>query len=135
MYTHEAALVHDRALHPFPSHSSTGMLLWNGSDGARLLDEDMAAGKHLQMKPEELFETRPEYLPFGKERFAKRIDQMKEKAKDFGATPGQASSKKRAAKLPTGLKERSRKHLRGPYINNDESNSKQEAVVNEVALI
>ena len=83
---------------------------WEGSDADRWLRVDIASKKHLEMKPELLFATRPCYQPFGKKRFAKRIDQIVESAKPFGATPGQSKSK-RGKKLPTGLAEKSRKTL------------------------
>ena len=109
-------LLHDRALHPVPTHASNGMILWEGSDAAHWLDVDMAANKHLEMKPELLFATRECYEPFGKKRFAQRIDQMKQKAKVFGATPGQA----KGTVLPKGNRHRSRKNILDPFVNEEE---------------
>ena len=118
-----AALAHDRALHPKPTHAPNGVILWENSDAAAWLDFDMSAGKHLQMTPEELFATRAVYEPFGKKRFAKRIDQLKQKEKEFGKTPGQSTGKK----LPKGLKKRSRKRLLDPYVNDDDNAGEDEA--------
>lgn len=37
---------------------------WPGSDAERLLNQDIKAGKHLEMKPRELLASRPEYAPW-----------------------------------------------------------------------
>ena len=66
------------------------------------------------MTPQELRATRPCYQLFSKDRFAKRIDQLKQKSKEFGATPGQRRV------LPSGIKERSRKRQLDPYVNDVE---------------
>ena len=108
-------LAHDRILHPPPgTHASNGLLLWEGSEADHWLRVDMTAGLHLVMTKTELFESRDCYLPFGKTRFTKRIDQITEKGKEFGATPGQNNNKK---KLPRGLKGKSRKALLDKYVN------------------
>ena len=93
------------------------MILWEGSNAARWLDVDMAAGQHLLMSPQELFATRECYEPFGKKRFAQRIDQLKQKAKEFGFTPGQA----KGTVLPRGIKDRSRKGVLDPFVNDAEA--------------
>ena len=65
-----------------------------------------------------LTDIQPCYRPFGAERLGKRIDQLTEKAKDYGATPGQIrSGKKKSKKLPHGCKEKSRKDTQAPYDN------------------
>jgi hypothetical protein len=93
--TYEAqAFAHDRAKHPRPTHNTKGELLWNGSEADRWLKIDMSNGLHLQMAPRELRETRQCYQLISKERFRKRIDQLKQKAKAFGSTPGQTASRK-----------------------------------------
>ena len=109
------ALAHDRQLHPDkPTEGYNGRLLWEGSNADRLLKIDMAAGLHLQFSPKDLRATRPEYGEFSQTRFTKRIDQLKERAKKYGKTPGQ----NRTSKLPTGLPEESRKDDMNAY-NND----------------
>lgn len=118
------ALAHDRAMHPQPTHAPNGRLLWKGSEADRWLKVDMHSGLHLQMKPEQLRETRDCYKEFSKRRFSKRIDQLKEKAKPFGCTPGQASSKKKKKKNKNnGRVENdpsiSRRLILEPYINID----------------
>ena len=112
-------LAHDLALHPgieTQTRGPTGRLLWKDHEADRWLKVDMAAGKHLLMTPQELREQRDCYKLFSKQRFAKRIDQLKEAAKPFGATPGQARSKK----LVNGCKEKSRKGLLDAYVNEEE---------------
>lgn len=86
----EAALRKDRNVYPIRSHNAKGEPNWRGSEAEYWLKVDMDAGKHLEMKPGELFATRECYQPFGKKRFRDRIDQLKEKAKPYGTTPGQS---------------------------------------------
>jgi hypothetical protein len=57
----EAALVHDRALFPTPTHNYRGEPRWEGSEAERLLKQDVANGVHKTMTPKELHEIRPEY--------------------------------------------------------------------------
>ena len=114
--TDRDALAHDLALHPdfyTKTHGTNGLLLWKDHEADRWLKVDMELGKHLQMTPQELRETRDCYKLFSKKRFAKRIDQYKEAAKPFGATPGQAKYKK----LVQGCKEKSRKNALDEYVN------------------
>mmetsp|Transcript_6587 Transcript_6587/g.9625 ORF Transcript_6587/g.9625 Transcript_6587/m.9625 type:complete len:203 (-) Transcript_6587:60-668(-) len=89
------AFAKDRLVYPQKTHNVKGEPLWKGSEAAECLIEDMKNGLHLTMKPQELRETRECYKDFNKTRFSKRIDQMKQKAKPFGATPGQTKSKKK----------------------------------------
>ena len=75
----------------------------------------MASNKHLDMKPSELWETQECYQDgFSLRRFTKRIDQLKESAKPFGATPGQSKKRKLMVR---GNKEKSRKLMLDPYVN------------------
>jgi hypothetical protein len=57
----EAALAHDRALFPIPSHNYRGEPRWDGSEAQRLLKHDIANGVHATMKPVDFQQTRPEY--------------------------------------------------------------------------
>ena len=115
----------DRARNPASSVGYNGRVLWKGSEADRMLKIDMAAGKHLRMHPRELKAERPLVYTeaFTVDRIAKRIDQLKEqKAKPYGATPGQIrskASKKKAKQLPHGIKEKSRKGTIDPYNNNN----------------
>jgi len=83
------ALAHDRLLYPQKTQNSKGEPLWKGSEAAKWLEIDMKDGLHLMKSPQELRETRECYKQFSKKRFSKRIDQLKQKAKKFGKTPGQ----------------------------------------------
>lgn len=111
-----AALAHDRLIHPTPTHAPNGMVLWEGSDAAKWLDVDFAAGKHLLLSMAELKASRPSYADFSQRRISKRLDQLKQNAKAFGATPGQSKGKV----LPKGIKDRSRKQQLDPYVNDNE---------------
>ena len=108
-----------RALYPQQTHGPTGVILWENSEADRLLKEDMANGLHLTMKPGDLFQTRECYKTFGKRRFSKRIDQLREAAKPYGLNPQQAAEK-REKKHKNKVKNRpnySRKDTTAPYSN------------------
>ena len=115
-------LAEARALYPKQSQGPTGKPLWRDSEAAAKLAEDMANNLHLQMTPKELFETRECYKPFGKRRFSKRIDQVKEALKPYGTNPMQAAAKKedRKRKSRNKVKNRpecSRRGIVQPYGN------------------
>lgn len=63
-------------LHPKSSYSQRGYPEWEGSDAQRLLLQDLADGKHDNMKPKKLRATRPEYCLFPKKVFRDHIYQM-----------------------------------------------------------
>ena len=110
----------DRARNPASCVGYNGLLLWKGSYADQVLKMDMAAGKHLRMTPSELRAERPvDYQGFTVARIGQRIDQLKEKAKPYGETPGQIRSKakKKSKQLPHGCKEKSRKDTMAPYDN------------------
>ena len=48
---------------------------WQGGAAAKLLEEDINAGKHLQLKPSELQLTRPEYQDYPKKVFRDHLYQ------------------------------------------------------------
>jgi len=56
-----AAIAHDRGIFPKPIEDTKGQPMWKGSKAQELLQQDMAANKHKEMKPKELYETREEY--------------------------------------------------------------------------
>ena len=108
-----------RKKYPQQSHGPTGTILWEGSEAARLLEIDMAAGKHLvpNFKPGDLWETKDEYKKFTKRRFSKRIDQKKEAAKPYGENPAMVQAK-REKKQIRKIKNRpqiSRAGMTNPY--------------------
>ena len=51
---------------------------WHLSEAAEYLKQDMAKGKHLEMKPRELYLTRPSYQEFDLRTFRKHIYQRKD---------------------------------------------------------
>ena len=89
------------------------------SGAAKKLDEDMAAGVHLEdgFSAKALKGTNG----FSAKRIAKRIDQKKEAAKPYGINPMQAADKKKKKKKPlAAVKNRpdiSRAELATPYNN------------------
>lgn len=54
--------------------------MWEGSEADSWLEVDMAAGKHLTMKPKALRATRPCHQLFSVARFGKRVDQSRKEA-------------------------------------------------------
>jgi hypothetical protein len=54
-------------------------LSWHLSDARKLLKEDMAAGRHKQLKPNDLWLSRPEYQVFDLEIFRKAIHSADDK--------------------------------------------------------
>ena len=111
-----AAFKRDRAINPVSAVGYNGRVLWKNSTAARMLLVDMAANKHKEMTPTQLCASRPCYKPFGVVRLGQRIDQLTEKKKAYGSTPGQMRSKK-SKRLPHGDKEKSRKGVLDPYDN------------------
>lgn len=99
------ALDEFRNKYPQQTHGPTGKPLWKDSEADAWLKQDMKDGLHLQMPPRELFETRDCYKPFGKRRFAKRIDQLRQAAKPYGTNPMQAAAKREKKEL-TQIKDR-----------------------------
>lgn len=76
---------------------------WRGSEAAKRLKEDVDKGKHLEMKPSTLHQTRPEYLVFDLDVFRKHIYQ------EVDSRPKRAyrfEKKKKAWKYPELHKER-----------------------------
>jgi hypothetical protein len=57
----EAALAHDRALFPAPTHNHRGEPRWDGSKAQRLLKQDVSNGLQKTMKPAQFHMTRPEF--------------------------------------------------------------------------
>ena len=112
-------LAEARAMHPKQTHGPTGTILWADSEADRLLKIDMSNNKHLEMTPQKLRETKPEYQLFSKKRFSKRIDQLTEAAKPYGMNPMQAAAKK-ANKEKKKIENRpdiSRAATQSPYHN------------------
>lgn len=93
--TDEAALAHDRRLHPIPTHGHNGLVLWNNHKADAQLIEDMKNGLHQALTPKQLFRLNPIYQEFGLKRLTQRIDQKREANKPFGCTPGQAEERRR----------------------------------------
>jgi hypothetical protein len=112
-------LVEARKKFPKPSYGPTGVINWQDSDADHFLELDMEAGKHLEMKPSELRDTRECYKHFSKKRFSKRIDQKREAAKPYGMNPMQAAAKKqkKSAVKVQNRPEISRAATQSPYNN------------------
>ena len=63
---------------PPPAFTHHGRPQWNGSEAQRLLEQDMNAGLHEQMRPQELWSMRVAYqITLSKDAFRWKIRQMK----------------------------------------------------------
>jgi hypothetical protein len=71
----EAALLHDRALFPTPTHNYRGEPRWEGSEAQRLLRQDVANLVHSTMKPKAFHLTQAEYQLYPLEVFRGHIYQ------------------------------------------------------------
>jgi hypothetical protein len=72
-----AAFLRDRELFPFNAVTNRNLPRWEGSPAEKHLKADITAKIHERMKPEDLRETRPEYLEFSLTVFRKHIHQEK----------------------------------------------------------
>lgn len=71
----DKAVKNDRLIHPRKEKNVRGQHRWDGSDAQELLKIDIAAGKHKDMDPEDLWKERAAYLRFDLHVFRKHIDQ------------------------------------------------------------
>jgi hypothetical protein len=78
----DAALIHDRSIHPFPTDTRHGYPVWHQSDAERFLKEDVKAGLHKTMTSLELFNSRASYQLFPLQIFQKHILQEKRSLTD-----------------------------------------------------
>lgn len=123
----EAALIHDRKLHPAPgtvggpTHYSNGMALWTAEAKEKLKD-DFDNNRHLNKTRAEFKATRECYEGISEQRITQRLDYLKQNTKDFGKTPGQDKEEKhgsKKAKRPKQLQykpENSRKGDKEAYV-------------------
>lgn len=56
-----ARLAHDRLIFPAPTVDTKGDVMWQESAAQKLLQKDIADGKHKTMKPKVLYETKASY--------------------------------------------------------------------------
>lgn len=77
----EAALQHDRKLHPRKPTNEHGEVLYDLSPSKPLLCMDVAAGLHEQMSLAQLHNSRLEYLDFERDRFKNHLYQEKRRKK------------------------------------------------------
>lgn len=68
---------HDRRLHPPSNVGPRGYPRWDGHAAQRYLKQDVAAGKHEAMSPQELRKTRRAYMKFPLKVFTDHIHQEK----------------------------------------------------------
>jgi hypothetical protein len=76
-------LEEDLEKRPRPDKNIRGELRWEGSEAQKMLKIDVSNGLHLNQKPKELWETRPEYQLFTNRVFQKHIDQAKQSRKEW----------------------------------------------------
>ena len=96
-----------KANHPVPKFNHRGEPQWNGSDAQTLLKQDMDDGKHRDMKPKDLWESRQECMMFQLATFRDHIHQETKSQKCLCALKFRAEEK-RKGKLQE-MKERRRK--------------------------
>jgi len=77
----QAAFNQYRQAHPRPTTNHRGEPFWDRSEAQRLLRMDMDEGKHRQMKPSQLRQTRPVFEEHGVIAFGKKICQEKRRRK------------------------------------------------------
>lgn len=70
-----AAVAHDRANNPFPTHNARGQPNFHLSPAQSLLRDDMRNSRHEGMTPSAFQQTRPEYQVFGKRKFKELMSQ------------------------------------------------------------
>jgi hypothetical protein len=99
----DAAVRHDLGLFPRSQNDVRGFPRWDGSAAQKLLKQDVSAGKHRELKPKELQQTRDEYKPYPSKVFSDHICQEKTSrlAKSYWMN---ALKKKEAAKLESKKK-------------------------------
>lgn len=59
--TDSIALSNDQRIHPRSTHNSRGEPRWEGSIAEQLLKSDVSKGRHTTMRPQDLYQSRPEY--------------------------------------------------------------------------
>lgn len=125
-----AAYEHDMmvmaAKRPPKKVDKRGEPLWKYADADTLLDIDMQAEKHLQMKPRFLRAQRPEYKEMNPKRFRDRIDQKKQLSKRWGKKPGQHGKSKRKIGTIENDPSISRKYVVDPYNNVTQKEAEEE---------
>jgi hypothetical protein len=77
-----AALEHDRRLHPRGTTTSNGEPFWDGSLAQSLLKRDVANGLHQEMQPRDLWTSRDAYQSFALETFKKHMYKEKTSANE-----------------------------------------------------
>jgi hypothetical protein len=71
----EQAFAHDRNLFPIVACNARGLLRWGGSNAENLLRQDISNGRHYNLSPKELHNSREEYQNFPLDRFRDHIHQ------------------------------------------------------------
>lgn len=79
-----AGLERDRKIYPMSTHNDRGEPMWYRSDAQKLLREDMKAGKHKEMTPSQLRDSREEYKQFSAKVFRDHIPQSTKRKKWVG---------------------------------------------------
>jgi hypothetical protein len=79
-----AAIAHDCLLYPRNALTVRGYPFWDTSDAKVLLTSDIDEGRHLEMKPLDLWNTREEYKLFPLQVFRKHLYDERDKPKTSG---------------------------------------------------
>ena len=70
-----ALLAQDRQVFPIPATNHRGEPRWEGSTAQALLKQDVEAKKHEQYKPQDFYDSRPEYKSWPLQVIRKHIEQ------------------------------------------------------------
>jgi hypothetical protein len=91
----DAAVRHDLGLYPQSAMDERGYPRWEGSSAQAFLKEDISAGKHKELKPKGLQQTRDEYKQFPLKVFSDHIFQEKDSRLASSYWLNRAKSKKK----------------------------------------
>jgi len=108
----KAALLKDRSKYPINATNHRGEPRWEGSVAQELLRKDIDEGKNEQMRPRDLWLSRPEYQEYDKEVFRKHIHQevSSRKYNQFCADRSEKKYAEAAEKARIAKEKRNNKH-------------------------
>ena len=105
--------------HPAPARNHRDEPQWNGSEAHRLLKIDMDAKKHFELKPEALWESRPEYGEFYLSTFRDHLWQ-EHKTRKYLYTLKLRATEKAKKRIDDAKKKFAHEELRRQAANNKE---------------
>ena len=112
--------------HPAPARNHRNEPQWNGSEAHRLLKMDMDAKKHFDLKPEDLWESRPEYGEFHLSTFRDHLWQ-EHKTRKYLYTLKLRAKEKAQKRIDEAKKKHVHEELRRNAANNKEIKAAEKA--------